>query len=108
VKAAAVLFNIARHIRDKLPVQNREDFLELEACLADGDDETMSSNQVQLKDFIARGAFGTLKREYVYNTCLRVFTKRFASQSMSWAGAKGNKEFTCCDFPSKMSKYGSC
>jgi hypothetical protein len=43
---------------------------------------------VQLKDFIAQGAFGTVKREYVYNTCLRVFIKRFASQSMSWAGAK--------------------
>jgi hypothetical protein len=26
VEAAAVLFNVARHIRDKLPVQNREDF----------------------------------------------------------------------------------
>jgi hypothetical protein len=58
-------------------------FWNLEACLADGDDETMTSNRVQLKDFIARGAFGTVKREYVYNTCLRVFTKRFASQSMS-------------------------
>jgi hypothetical protein len=85
VEAAAALLNVARHIRDELPVQNRENFLELEACLADGDDETMTSSRVQLKDFIARGAFGTVKRENVYSTCLRVFIKRFASQSMSYS-----------------------
>lgn len=92
--ADIVSFDLSRHIRDKLPVQNREDFIELEAWLSDGDDEVMTTNRAHLRDFIARGACGTTEREYVYNACLRLFTKRFASRSMSWAGAKGNKEFT--------------
>ena len=30
----------------------------------------------------------------MHSALLRLFTKKFASCSMSWAGAKGNKEFT--------------
>lgn len=66
----------------------------VESWLTDGDDETLTVNRKQLRDFIARGTFGTVEKEYVHSACLRLFTKRFASQSMSWAGAKGNKEFT--------------
>ena len=92
--AAIASLDLARNIRDKLPVQKREDFLELEAWLTDGDDETLTANRAQLKDYIARGTFGTVEREYVHNALLRLFTKRFANSNMSWAGAKGNKEFT--------------
>ena len=86
--------DLARHIRDKLPIQQREDFLELEAWLTDGDDETIAANRAQLKDHIGRGAFGTVEREYVHSALLRLFAKSFAHWYMSWAGAKGSKEFT--------------
>lgn len=92
--AALTSLDLAGHVRDKLPVQKRDDYLELEAWLADGDDEVLTANRAQLKDFIARGSFGTTEREYVHSALLRLFTKKFASCSMSWAGAKGNKEFT--------------
>lgn len=95
VQAAAIVsLELARHIRDKLPVQVRQDYLELEAWLTDGDDDVLTVNRSQLRDFITRGAFGTVEREYVHSACLRLFTKRFARNCMSWAGAKGNKEFT--------------
>ena len=95
VQAAAIVsLDLARHIRDKLPIQNREDYLELEAWLTDGEDDMLAVNRAQLKDFITRGAFGTVERECVNSACLRLFTKRFARNYMSWAGAKGNKEFT--------------
>jgi len=92
--AAIVSLDLARHIRDKLPVQKREDFLELEAWVTNGDDETVSANRAQLKDYIGRGAFGTVEKEYVHSALLRLFTKTFAHCYMSWAGAKGSKEFT--------------
>lgn len=93
-QAAILSLDLARNIRDKLPIQKRKDFVELEAWLTVGDDETLTANRAQLMDFIARGTFGTVEREYVHSALLRVFTKRFASCSMNWAGEKGNKEFT--------------
>jgi hypothetical protein len=92
--AAIVTLDLAKHIRDKLPIQNREDFLELEAWLTDGEDDVLTVNRTQLRDFITRGAFGIVEKEFVHSACLRLFSKKFASSSMSWAGAKGNKEFT--------------
>ena len=92
--AVHVMLDLARHIRDKLPIKNREDFVELEAWVSDGDDETVCANCAQLKDYISRGAFGTQEKEYVYSALLRLFTKNFVHCCMSWAGAKGSKEFT--------------
>ena len=51
--AALTSLDLAGHVRDKLPVQKRDDYLELEAWLADGDDEVLTANRAQLKDFIA-------------------------------------------------------
>lgn len=92
--AATISLELTRHIRDKLPIQIREDYLELEAWLTDGDDDMLTANRAQLRDFITQSAFGTLEREFVHSACLRLFTNRFARNYMSWAGAKGNKEFT--------------
>lgn len=92
--AAVVSLDLSRHIRDKLPVQKREDFLELEAWLTDGDDDLLAVNRAQLREYITRGTFGNTDKEFVNSACLRLFTKRFAQTHMSWAGAKRNKEFT--------------
>jgi len=92
--AAIVPLELGRHIRDRLPVQTRDDYLHLEEWLSDGDDEVVSAHRAQLKDFIGRGAFGTVEKEYVHSALLRLFTKSFAHHYLSWAGAKGSKEFT--------------
>jgi len=76
--SAVASLDLARHIRDKLPINNREDFLQLEAWITDGDDETVSVNRAQLKDYIGSGAFGTQEREYVHSALIRLFTKNFA------------------------------
>jgi len=62
---------LARHIRDKLPVQKRENFLELEAWVTSGDDKTVSANRAQLKDYIGRGTFGIVER--VCAQCLTAY-----------------------------------
>ena len=66
----------------------------LEAWLTDVDDKTLAANKAQLKDYISRGTFGGTEREFVHSALLRLYTKKFASSSMSWAGAQKNKEFT--------------
>ena len=60
-QAAILSLDLARNIRDKLPIQKRKDFVELEAWLTVGDDETLTANRAQLMDFIARGTFGTVE-----------------------------------------------
>ena len=105
VQAAAVVsLDLSRHIRDKLPVQKREDFLELEAWLTDGDDDMLAMNRAQQREYITRERsanteasvwFGS-EKEFVNSACLRLFTKRFAQMHMIWAGVKHNKEFTFC------------
>ena len=78
LQASAVMsLDLTRHIRDKLSIQKREDFVELKAWLTDVDDDTLTGNRAQLKDFIACGTFGSVEREYVYSALLRLFTKRF-------------------------------
>lgn len=85
---------LAKQIRDILPLQNREDWLVLEAWLIADDDEACSVNRAQLKDYVTRVSFGVSEREYVNSTLLNLFNRKFASCYMSWAGVKGNKEFT--------------
>lgn len=86
--------DLAKTIRDRLPIQNSSDFIELEAWLTNGDDEVIAANRAQLREFISRGTFGLTERDFVHSALLRLFTKKFANRSMSWAGAKSNKEFT--------------
>jgi hypothetical protein len=86
--------DLAKNIRDRLPIQNSDDFSELEAWVTDGDDDIIAANHAQLREFISRGTFGQTEKEFVHSALLRLFTKKFANRSMSWAGAKSNKEFT--------------
>jgi hypothetical protein len=85
---------MTRQIREKLPVQCREDFIELEEWLQHGNDEELNVKRTQLIDYMIRGTFGTTEKDFVQTAFLTLFTKRFASAHMSWAGAKNNKEFT--------------
>jgi hypothetical protein len=42
--AAIVSLDLAKHIRDKLPIQNGEHFLELKAWLTDSEDDILTVN----------------------------------------------------------------
>ena len=66
-------------IRDKLPIKNREDYIALGAWLTDGEDDNLTANHAQLKDFISRGSYDILEKEFVHSVLLRLFTKKFAS-----------------------------
>jgi len=89
-----VCLDLARCIRDKLPLEKRDDYVELEDWLTDHDDETLAANRAQLRDYIGRGTFGNSEKEFVHCALLRLFTKKFANTCLSWAGVRGNKEFT--------------
>jgi len=43
----------------------------------------MSAHRAQLKDFIGRGAFGMVEKEYVRSALLRLFTKSSAHRYLS-------------------------
>ena len=89
-----VCLDLARCIRDKLPIEKRDDYVELEDWLTDHDDETLAANRAQLRDYIGRGTFGNSEKEFVHCALLRLFTKKFANTCLSWAGVRANKEFT--------------
>lgn len=83
--------DLARPLCNKLPIAKPEDFVKLENFLASGEDD---AHCTQLTDFVARGAFGAAEKEFVHSALLRLFTRKFANSFVSWAGAKGNKQFT--------------
>ena len=70
--AVPVSLDLARNIREKLPIAKRDDFVALEAWLSDVDDETLAANKAQLKDYISRGTFGGTEREFVHSALLRL------------------------------------
>lgn len=77
--------DLARHIRDKLPINSREDFVEIESFLSSEDSD---AHHNQFKSFIVRGVFGTSEKEFINSILLRIFSKKFANCSISWAGTK--------------------